>query len=709
MTVVEWWSSSTREGGIQDLAEAVAEVLAQRRAAPGREPLEIVLHAGRYESIAAVMIGPDDAGSAETPIVIRAAGDGEVVIAGSRRIATTVSPDGVAVFDLAADPVLAGVDNIAQVYAGGTRLFPARYPNHDPANPYFGGFLYADEMPEGEEASRERFWCRDPRLATWQGFIGADVDVFARWGYRNSHPRVSGYDPETGEVQLDPPAAYHIDPGDRFYFQYLPDELDAPGEWIFLPEARVIRYVPLGGEQPGEVVEIDVPVARNVIHVQGVAGTVPALTVENWPFWDDLLRHIALPDTVTRGHVSISGVTIEGSTASAVLLEQVGGCEVVACSVRGAGHRGIEILGGRDCVVRDCDVTTTGYDGILVAGGMNRPFMVQWLSSNHLVTNCYVHHIGFQEKHVAGISVGGCGNTVAHGLIHDCPRWGILSRGCFHTIEYNHIRHVNIETADTSGIYTCDRDFTLQGTIIRYNEVHDILGYEKIPGGWRFPSYAFGIYLDDWTSHVTVHGNLTYNTPRGGIYLHAGQRNRVTNNLCFSGRQELAYYRRWPAETEEPRMGTVGQGLRRNLTERNVYVGDGSNTVLYAIAECLDADGELDVATNEWHRNLIWNDGQPLVVQARSRGEQRDIAWDAWQAMGHDIESMVADPGLADPDNGDFSLAADSPAWEIGFEALPLDQMGIQPSLYRFSWPPVEVDGIRETMERDLRAVGNAS
>lgn len=709
MTRLEWWPGSTDVDGVGDLAEAVAAALTQRRTAETPGPLEIVLHAGRYECVSAVTFGPADVAGPDARITLRAAGDGDVVVAGSRRVQGVVGDDGVAVFDLSTDAVLAGVEDIAQVYSQGTRLFPARYPDHDPANPYFGGFLYADEPPAGEEPSRDRFWCRDPRLAGWTSIAGADVDVVPRHGYRNCHGRVAGYNAETGEVQLAEPVPYFIDPGDRFYFQYLSDELNAPGEWIHDATAQTIRLLPLHDTQPGDTVVADVPVARNVFHVQGCEQTVGALTVNNWPYWDDLLRQTVVPEFVTSGHVSIIGLTIEGSTASAVMIEQARGCEVVACSVRGAGHRGIEVLGGAACVVRDCDVTATGYDGILVAAGHGRPFEVKWLAGEHLVTNCYVHHIGFQEKHVAGISVAGVGNTVAHGMIHDCPRWGILSRGSFHTIEYNHIRHVNIETADTAGIYTCDREFTMQGTVIQYNKVHDILGYEKIPGGWRFPSYAFGIYLDDWTSHVTVHGNLTYNTPRGGVYLNSGHANTVTNNCCLSGRQELAYFHRWPEDMEELRMGTVQQGMRRNVMERNLYVGNGEGSVLYAFGKCLSEDGEVDVETNRWNHNLIWNDGQPLVARGLGATERRDYTWDEWQAMGHDTESVVADPGFADVAAEDFSLAADSPAFGIGFEPLPLDLMGIQPSADRANWPPAEVDGVRETMDRDLRAVGNAS
>ena len=56
------------------------------------------------------------------------------------------------------------------------------------------------------------------------------------------------------------------------------------------------------------------------------------------------------------------------------------------------------------------------------------------------------------------------------------------------------------------------------------------------------------------------------------------------------------------------------------------------------------------------------------------------------------------DPHFATPDRigegkqpraVDFALQADSPAWEVGFEKLPLDQIGLIKDQYRATWPVV--------------------
>ena len=47
-------------------------------------------------------------------------------------------------------------------------------------------------------------------------------------------------------------------------------------------------------------------------------------------------------------------------------------------------------------------------------------------------------------------------------------------------IEYNHVRHMNLETEDTGAVYTGGRDWiSSRGTIIRYNLFHDMLGFGK--------------------------------------------------------------------------------------------------------------------------------------------------------------------------------------------------------------------------------------
>jgi hypothetical protein len=61
--------------------------------------------------------------------------------------------------------------------------------------------------------------------------------------------------------------------------------------------------------------------------------------------------------------------------------------------------------------------------------------------------------------------------------------------------------------------------------------------------------------------------------------------------------------------------------------------------------------------------------------------------WQAWQARGLDIHSLVADPLFVDPAHGDYRLRPESPAHALGFQPLPLDAMGCYEDPLRASWP----------------------
>jgi parallel beta-helix repeat protein len=310
------------------------------------------------------------------------------------------------------------------------------------------------------------------------------------------------------------------------------------------------------------------------------------------------------------------------------------------------------------------------------------------------VVNNYVHHIGEFAKQVAGIAISGVGITVENNLIHDAPRWGIVARGNDNIIQFNHIRHVDIETGDTAAIYLVDRDFSMRGTKIQYNHIHDILGYHRINGVWSSPAYAFGIYLDDWTSGVEIRGNLVYRTPNAGVYLNSGQDNLVENNILLDCRDELISCNRWNSAMEMKHCGTHNQGMRRNVFRRNILTSAGEKTLLYRFSKTVSEDGSLDLATNQWDNNLIWRDGKEVQVGIGGTlaAERILINWESWQASGFDKNSLIADPLLKD----DFSLASESPAFGLGFEPLPVEKMGPYRSELRSEWPIVEAAGVRE-------------
>ena len=70
--------------------------------------------------------------------------------------------------------------------------------------------------------------------------------------------------------------------------------------------------------------------------------------------------------------------------------------------------------------------------------------------------------------------------------------------------------------------------------------------------------------------------------------------------------------------------------------------------------------------------------------------------WEAWQALGMDTHSLVADPLFVDAANRDYRLRPDSPALKLGFKPIPIEKIGPYQDDLRASWPIVEAEGARE-------------
>ena len=75
--------------------------------------------------------------------------------------------------------------------------------------------------------------------------------------------------------------------------------------------------------------------------------------------------------------------------------------------------------------------------------------------------------------------------------------------------------------------------------------------------------------------------------------------------------------------------------------------------------------------------NLFWDvEGKPLSYAPDLFKPEENESMDQLKARGYDLFSVVADPKFADPEHGDFTLAADSPAYDIGFIPIDLSTVG---------------------------------
>lgn len=61
--------------------------------------------------------------------------------------------------------------------------------------------------------------------------------------------------------------------------------------------------------------------------------------------------------------------------------------------------------------------------------------------------------------------------------------------------------------------------------------------------------------------------------------------------------------------------------------------------------------------------------------------------WEAWQALGMDRNSVIADPLFMDAARDDYRLRPESPAFTLGFTPIPTEKIGCYPDALRASWP----------------------
>ncbi|MEI6502345.1 MAG: right-handed parallel beta-helix repeat-containing protein, partial [Armatimonadota bacterium] len=185
-----------------------------------------------------------------------------------------------------------------------------------------------------------------------------------------------------------------------------------------------------------------------------------------------------------------------------------------------------------------CDIHDVGRDAVSLDGGN---FDTLEPAENYADNN-YIHHTGVYYKQGVGVGCNGVGNRISHNLIHDCPRFGIAWGGSDHVFEYNEIRHCDLETADCGAIYSWQVDWSKRGTQIRYNYLHDIIGFGMENGKWTSPHMNWGVYLDDGTCGTHVYGNIVARTILGGVHYHGGRDNVVENNILIDGRDSQVQY-----------------------------------------------------------------------------------------------------------------------------------------------------------------------
>lgn len=536
---------------------------------------------------------------------------------------------------------------------------------------------------------------------------------------------VRAVDPTTRTIHLTRPvvpsrntlgAATHIEEGNRFYVENNLEDLTEPGEWCLDAEAGEVYFRPPGGDM--EAVTVTAPKTIRLLQMIGSVehpvehvafrGFTLTQTQADWPRDDSYYKTPNAGQTVylenTR-HCAIEDCHFDAVGGDAIRLQDDNAHDrITGNHVADAGAYGI-FVGGKqpghcrhDLASSDVPSPTEWF-----RDRFDRAATVQaWpVSRGHVISNNHIHDVGYFEKHASGIAFYGISAPevlVSHNLIHHTPRFGIGMMSGFGriTIEYNHLHHNALETADVGAItanrwYTWDEDEELaRGMIVRFNRIHDTVGCgayatKAEPGGggmaggriWA-PYYSWGIYFDNAPLNVHVYGNITARNTLGGIMIsHYGNDVIIENNIFVDSSRSQGYF-------------LFGGQMSRIVFRRNIfsYAGVAANADYMRINRMTEIDLAA-VITEHDHQlyhlpegaDLAFNGlpGEAVERVGMEVAEESGTTFESWRRMGFDSHSVFGDPKFIDPANDDFSLAPDSPALALGFKPIDVGPMGLLP------------------------------
>lgn len=625
------------DGPLATLEHAREHVRSAKLQGKAASDIVVEVAAGRYRTDA-LHLTAEDSGTAEHPIIYRSHPGAEVRLTGGQVV------DG---FQPVTDPaILARLDPAARghvlqakladggaaqrrIQAGagvgqsepGTELFFQDRPMNLARWPNKGFVKIADVLnldpvdvrgTKGDKVGK--FVYGGDRPQRWVGEKDAWLHGYWFWDWSDQRQKIEAIDTSKRIITLAKPYhGYGYRKGQWYYAFNILAELDEPGEWYLDQVSRTLYFWPPAPIQPGQAVISD---AQGLITLEGVS------------------------------NVTFSGFTLEAARGTAITGRGCRSVRVEGCTIRNVGQWGVRLDDADNCKVAGCDIYQVGAGGISLSAGDRKT-----LHPGGAVTeNNHIHHYSrWNPMYNPAVQISGVGCRVSHNLIHDAPHMAIGFSGNDHLIEYNEIHHVCEESNDAGAMYA-GRDWSMRGTMIRYNYLHDISGFEG--------RGCVGVYLDDQWSGTTIFGNLFVNVTRAAM-IGGGRDCTIENNVfvdCAPATHVDARGLGWAADGFDD--------LKRKL-EAVPYNSPPWSERYPQLVNILNVE-PMAPKGNLIARNICVG------------GRWGDFEGRAKPMVRFEDNALDQDPQFVDRAKRDFRLKPGSPAFKVGFKPLPLREMGMR-------------------------------
>ena len=550
-----------------------------------------------------------------------------------------------------------------QLTVNGVRVPRCRHPNE-------GCFKAAGEEvpfdPKGMEHTAGRgkhsalvYDPKDVDFAALKKPGDVELRVFHWWV--DSHLRIKSVDTVSNRVNFVHPASVYVGrhaPGGKpglYRVENAREFLDAPGEWHYDAGTGYLDYLPRSGEDPS-LPSFRAVAAREceLVRLEGDP-VASGRSVGNVSFRDIVFRDA---DAKLVGSNNVNGAQGSASIGAAVRLLGARGCRFENCRFEALDGFAADVKGGSRGIVFDhCVFRDIGAGAIRMDGGKFADHPALQTRCN-AVRDCEIGPYGLDWASACGILVmNASDNAIIHNHIHDGYYTGVSigyswgygdSVSARNLVAYNHIENIGKGVLnDMGGIYMLGLQ---PGTVIRNNVIHGIRS-------WSYGGHC--CYADEGTQGVLIEKNLFYDAP--DIFnIHYARELTVRNNVIALGGRCLMTGGRY-----EPHVTAYFHGNIFYYEKGCIRWGSWRNANPYEFAYLAFGEKQPRTDHDVADYNLFWS-----PTQDREKAEKQYLE------KGVNEHSLWADPKFADPGRGDFNLAADSPAFGLGFERIDFSQVG---------------------------------
>ncbi|MBI1390334.1 MAG: DUF5123 domain-containing protein [bacterium] len=593
-----------------------------------KQPVTVFLREGTYFLTEPLTFGPQDSGVEAAPVTYSAYRDETAVISGGVRLPKLSESSGAGV--AAIPESINGGRAFYQLFVNGERRTRARTP--DEGYYHFDGSLtLADPAyfpyKEGDI------------LPAWAERGDVEINALSKWaGFRMP---ITAIDAEKHLATVSKAVSQSSWSGkkdNRYWIENAPECLDAPGEWFFDSKTRELKYLPESGETVGEL-ELIAPAIERLIVIEGDPQN--GAFVEHLQFKNLTFSHTRAYQ-LDEGYPELQAAYQVPAAFSAIGASY---CLVDGCRFVNLGNYAVEFS-------RGCKNNTISYNlmaglgagGVKIGETANREDEASRTEYN-VVSDNDIHDIGVLYPAAVGVWIGlSAHNQAIHNLVYDTYytafsvgwSWGYNPTNCHdNLIAYNHAYNIGRGVlSDMGGVYTLGYQ---PGTVVRNNHFHHVVSYDY--GGW-------GLYTDEGSTGTVWENNVIHHCKTAGFHQHYGKENIIRNNI-------------FALNTE--------QQLQRTRNEEHLSFYFENNIVYWKQGVLLGSNWKEN--KYKFDNNVYWNPDQ-------SDFKFSQWTWDEWRAKGQDEHSVIADPLFADPENGDFTLAPESPALKLGFKPIDMSEIG---------------------------------